>query len=57
MPKTINSKNDFEQASFDLFENNDQQSEIELEIKNLNLSNMTPIEALVKLSDLQKQLR
>ena len=55
--KTINSKNDFEQASFDLFENNDQQSEIELEIKNLNLSNMTPIEALVKLSDLQKQLR
>ena len=55
--KTINSKNDFEQASFDLFEKNDQQSEIELEIKNLNLSNMTPIEALVKLSDLQKQLR
>ena len=55
--KVINSKNDFEQASFDLFENNDQQSEIELEIKNLNLSNMTPIEALVKLSDLQKQLR
>ena len=49
MPKTINSKNDFEQASFDLFENNDQQSEIELEIKNLNLSNMTPIEALVRI--------
>ncbi|HIA6803731.1 TPA: DNA mismatch repair protein MutS, partial [Staphylococcus aureus] len=43
------SQKDFEQASFDLFEN-DQESEIELQIKNLNLSNMTPIEALVKLS-------
>ena len=47
---------DFEQASFDLFEN-DQESEIELQIKNLNLSNMTPIEALVKLSELQNQLK
>ena len=35
----------------------DEQSEIELEIKNLNLSNMTHIEALVKLSELQNQLR
>lgn len=47
---------DFEQASFDLFENV-QQSEIELQIKNLNLSNMTPIEALLKLSELQNQLK
>lgn len=50
------SQKDFEQASFDLFEN-DQESEIELQIKNLNLSNMTPIEALVKLSELQNQLK
>lgn len=50
------SQKDFEQASFDLFEN-DQKSEIELQIKNLNLSNMTPIEALVKLSELQNQLK
>ncbi|OMK02414.1 DNA mismatch repair protein MutS [Staphylococcus aureus M1057] len=39
-----------------MFEN-DQESEIELQIKNLNLSNMTPIEALVKLSELQNQLK
>ncbi len=50
------SQKDFEQASFDLFEN-DQESDIELQIKNLNLSNMTPIEALVKLSELQNQLK
>ncbi|CAM4012809.1 DNA mismatch repair protein MutS [Staphylococcus schweitzeri] len=50
------SQKDFEQASFDLFENV-QQSEIELQIKNLNLSNMTPIEALLKLSELQNQLK
>lgn len=50
------SQKDFEQASFDLFEN-EQQSEIELQIKNLNLSNMTPIEALLKLSELQNQLK
>ncbi|SGW67599.1 DNA mismatch repair protein MutS [Staphylococcus argenteus] len=50
------SQKDFEQASFDLFET-EQQSEIELEIKNLNLSNMTPIEALLKLSELQNQLK
>ncbi|CCE58991.1 DNA mismatch repair protein MutS [Staphylococcus argenteus] len=50
------SQKDFEQASFDLFKT-EQQSEIELEIKNLNLSNMTPIEALLKLSELQNQLK
>ncbi|MFH6325250.1 hypothetical protein ACHLQO_04860 [Staphylococcus aureus] len=54
--QTSLSQKDFEQASFDLFEN-DQESEIELQIKNLNLSNMTPIEALVKLSELQNQLK
>ena len=50
-------KDSFEQAAFDLFDNSEEQSELELEIKNLNLSNMTPIEALVKLSELQNQLR
>ena len=39
-------KDSFEQAAFDLFDNSEEQSELELEIKNLNLSNMTPIEAL-----------
>ncbi|MDW3971639.1 DNA mismatch repair protein MutS [Staphylococcus saprophyticus] len=47
----------FEQAAFDLFDSPAKQSEIENEIKTLNLSNMTPIEALVKLSELQKQLK
>ncbi len=49
-------KKTFEQHHLILFEN-DQESEIELQIKNLNLSNMTPIEALVKLSELQNQLK
>ncbi|MGI2285784.1 DNA mismatch repair protein MutS [Staphylococcus cohnii] len=47
----------FEQAAFDLFDYPATQSEIENEIKQLNLSNMTPIEALVKLSELQNQLK
>ncbi|MGY3481068.1 MULTISPECIES: DNA mismatch repair protein MutS [Staphylococcus] len=47
----------FEQAAFDLFDYPAAQSEIENEIKQLNLSNMTPIEALVKLSELQNQLK
>jgi DNA mismatch repair protein MutS len=47
----------FEQASFNLFESEPQQSEVEAHIKSLNLSNMTPIEALVKLSELQNQLK
>lgn len=47
----------FEQAAFDLFDTSAKQSEIENEIKTLNLSNMTPIEALVKLSELQRQLK
>ncbi|WP_154836703.1 DNA mismatch repair protein MutS [Staphylococcus sp. Marseille-Q1834] len=50
-------KNQFEQASFDLFEANKETSEIEEQIKNLNISNMTPIDALLKLSELQNQLR
>lgn len=45
-----------EQATFDLFESTSEQSEIELEIKQLNLSQMTPIEALVKLSEFQNKL-
>lgn len=49
--------NQFEQATFDLFEQQPAESETELAIKNMNLSNMTPIEALVKLSELQNQLK
>ena len=51
------SSHQFEQAAFDLFDYPAEQSEVETEIKQLNLSNMTPIEALVKLSELQKQLK
>lgn len=47
----------FEQAAFNLFDAEVQQSEVEAQIKSLNLSNMTPIEALVKLSELQNQLK
>ncbi|MGV3106699.1 MULTISPECIES: DNA mismatch repair protein MutS [unclassified Staphylococcus] len=49
--------NEFEQASFNLFDSEPTVSEIEEEIKKLNISNMTPIEALLKLSELQNQLR
>jgi len=54
---TIKQTDVFEQTSFDLFNSNEIQSEIEAQIKNLNISNMTPIEALLKLSELQNQLR
>ncbi|HLR19596.1 MAG TPA: DNA mismatch repair protein MutS [Staphylococcus sp.] len=47
----------FEQPAFELFDTPAEQSEVESEIRTLNLSNMTPIEALVKLSELQKQLK
>jgi len=49
--------NQFEQAAFDLFEQQPAESETEIAIKNMNLSNMTPIEALVKLNELQNQLK
>lgn len=54
-----NENSSFEQATFDLFESETTQvsSDIEQEIRNLNLSNMTPIEALIKLNDLQNQLK
>ncbi|GEQ02350.1 MULTISPECIES: DNA mismatch repair protein MutS [Staphylococcus] len=55
--KQAQSSHQFEQAAFDLFDYPAVQSEVETEIKQLNLSNMTPIEALVKLSELQKQLK
>lgn len=55
--KQAQSSHQFEQATFDLFDHPAVQSEVETEIKQLNLSNMTPIEALVKLSELQKQLK
>lgn len=54
---TIKQTDVFEQTSFDLFNSNETQSEIEAQIKNLNISNMTPIEALLKLSELRNQLR
>ncbi|MBU0437467.1 DNA mismatch repair protein MutS [Staphylococcus succinus] len=47
----------FEQTEFDLFDTPVEQSKVENELKSLNLSNMTPIEALVKLSELQNQLK
>ncbi|WP_390569443.1 DNA mismatch repair protein MutS, partial [Staphylococcus pseudintermedius] len=47
----------FEQPTFDLFMSEAEVSEIEFEIKQLNLSQMTPIEALVKLSELQNRLQ
>lgn len=50
-------QNTFEQTSFDLFESEEKTSALEDQIKNLNISNMTPIEALLKLSELQNQLR
>lgn len=49
--------NQFEQAAFELFEQQPEESETEIAIKNMNLSNMTPIEALVKLNELQNQLK
>ncbi|WP_418129364.1 MULTISPECIES: DNA mismatch repair protein MutS [Staphylococcus] len=52
-----NYENQFEQPEFDLFDKPAQYSEIEHEIKSLNISNMTPIEALIKLSELQKELK
>ena len=47
----------FEQATFDLFDVPQTESEVEIAIKQLNLSNMTPIDALVKLNELQNQLK
>ena len=55
--KQDDNRNQFEQTAFELFDAPVEQSEIENEIKTLNLSNMTPIEALIKLSELQKQLK
>ncbi|MBI5974937.1 DNA mismatch repair protein MutS [Staphylococcus canis] len=55
--ETVQAKPSFEQTSFDLFENETVSSEIEQEIKAMNLSQMTPIEALVKLSELQNRLQ
>lgn len=48
---------EFFQGSFDLFENPPKESAVEAELKQLNLSNMTPLEALIKLNELQNQLK
>lgn len=50
------SETQYDQPTFDLFDEDEKDSKIEQDIKALNLSQMTPIEALVKLSELQNQL-
>lgn len=47
----------FEQTAFNLFDEPAEPSEIEEELKHLNISMMTPVEALVKLSELQNRLK
>ncbi|MGN5883165.1 DNA mismatch repair protein MutS [Staphylococcus simulans] len=47
----------FQQGTFDLFDTVPKESEVELELKQLNISNMTPLQALNKLSELQNQLK
>ena len=47
----------FQQGAFDLFETPPVESEIEAELKKINISNMTPLQALNKLSELQNQLK
>lgn len=47
----------FQQGAFDLFETLPVESEIEAELKKINISNMTPLQALNKLSELQNQLK
>ncbi|PTH58579.1 DNA mismatch repair protein MutS [Staphylococcus agnetis] len=54
-PKTADAR--IEQATFNLFENEMTESEIEQEIKDLNISQMTPIDALIKLNELQNKLK
>lgn len=48
---------EFQQGTFDLFETPPAESEIEAELKKINISNMTPLQALNKLSELQNQLK
>ena len=55
--ETHTSNHNYEQATFDLFDGYNQQSEVECQIRELNLSNMTPLEALIKLNELQSQLK
>jgi len=46
----------YEQTTFSLFDDVTTESEIEAEIRTLNISNMTPLDALLKLNELQKKL-
>ena len=46
----------YEQTTFSLFDDVTTESEIEAEIRTLNISNMTPLDALIKLNELQKKL-
>lgn len=48
---------EFFQGTFDLFDSAPKESAIEAELKQLNISNMTPLEALIKLNELQNQLK
>ncbi|ETJ33406.1 DNA mismatch repair protein MutS, partial [human gut metagenome] len=57
--ETHTSNHNYEQATFDLFDGYNQhgynqQSEVECQIRELNLSNMTPLEALIKLNALHR---
>ena len=49
-------KTAYEQTTFSLFDDVTTESEIEAEIRTLNISNMTPLDALIKLNELQKKL-
>ncbi|MHD0397836.1 DNA mismatch repair protein MutS [Staphylococcus simulans] len=48
---------EFFQGTFDLFDSTPKESAVESELKQLNISNMTPLEALIKLNELQNQLK
>lgn len=47
----------YEQTTFSLFDDVTTESEIEAEIRTLNISNMTPLDALIKLNELQKSYK
>ena len=47
----------YEQTTFSLFDDVTTESEIEAEIRTLNISNMTPLDALIKLNELQKVIK
>lgn len=54
--KNENQQSSFEQPSFQLFEEN-RLTEFEQKVKSIDIMNMTPIEALMKLQEMQNQLK